>query len=124
MNGQSNSDLKKEAEDWLSHFPQLFDLYQHSDKSNPRNYFNVEFPLPLSREEERFARLDSESWKILRDKAVPYISLDDPLRNYQQLWSTLDYVFLANQGYERIAFIESGKSKKGGQQSPDLVGYK
>jgi hypothetical protein len=128
MNSQSDSNLRKEAADWLFNFPRLLDLYQHSDKSNPRNYFNVEFPLPLSKEEEQFARLDSESWKTLRNKALPYVSLDDPLRNYQQLWSTLDeargYVFLADQGYEQIEFIEPDKRKKGGQQSPDLVGYK
>jgi len=128
MNGQANSDQQRKAEDWLSHFPRLFDLYQHSDKRNPRNYFNVEFPLPLSKDEERFARLDSESWAVLRNKALPYISLDDSLRHYQQLWSILDeargYAFLAEQGCERIEFIEPGKSKKGGQQSPDLVGYK
>lgn len=128
MNNQSDSNLRKEAADWLFSFPRLLDLYQRSDKSNPRNYFNVEFPLPLSKDEERFARLDSKSWIVLRDKAVPYVSLDDPLRQYQQLWNTLDeargYVFLADQGYERIEFIEPSKSKKGGQQSPDLVGYK
>jgi hypothetical protein len=128
MNNQSDSGLRKEATDWLFSFPRLLDLYQHSDKSNPRNYFNVDFPLPLSKDEERFARLDSKSWTVLRDKAVPYVSLDDPLRHYQQLWSTLDeargYVFLADQGYERIEFIEPAKSKKGGQQSPDLVGHK
>jgi len=128
MNDKPDSNLQNEAENWLSHFPRLFDLYQHSDKSNPQNYFNVECPLPLSKEEERFARLDSKSWKILRKKAVPYISLDDPLRHYQQLWNTLDeargYVFLADQGYERIEFIEPITSKKGGQQSPDLVGHK
>lgn len=129
MNGQSDSNQRREAGDWLvPHFPRLRDLFEHSDRGNPKNYFNVEFPLPLMGEERRFARLDSVSWEVLREKAAPYVSIDDPLRSYQQLWSTLDeargYVFLADQGYDRIEFIEPSKSKKSGQQSPDLVGYK
>jgi hypothetical protein len=129
MNSQSDNNPRKDAGDWLlPNFPRLRDLYDHSDRENPKNYFNVEFPLPLMPDEQRFGKLDSASWKVLRDKAVPYVSIDDPLRNYQQLWSTLDeargYVFLADQGYERIEFIEPDKSKKGGKQSPDLIGYK
>ena len=129
MNDQLDSELQKDASSWLlPHFPRLFDLYQHSERGNPRNYFNVEFPLPLSEEEKRLARLDSESWKVLREKAVPYVSVDDSLRRYQQLWNILDeargYVFLADQGYEQIKFIEQDKSKRGGKQSPDLIGYK
>jgi hypothetical protein len=129
MNSQPDSELRKEAGGWLSlRFPRLLDLYEHSDRENPKNYFNVEFPLPLSEEEKRLARLDSESWKILREKAVPYVSVDDSVRRYQQLWNILDeargYVFLADQGYERIAFIKPDKGKKGGKRSPDLIGYK
>ncbi|MFO1512782.1 MAG: hypothetical protein U1F83_07715 [Verrucomicrobiota bacterium] len=128
MSSQSDSDLRKEAADWLFNFPRLLDLYQHSDKRNPKNYFNVDFSMPLGNEESRLTRLDLASWKILRDKAAPLVSIDDSLRQHQFLWNVLDeasgYVFLADQGYERIEFIEPDKSKKGGKQSPDLVGYK
>lgn len=129
MNGQSDSDQRKDAGDWLlPHFPRLRDLFEHSDQGNPKNYFNVEFPLPLMEEERRFARLDPASWDILRDKAALYVSIDDPRRNYQQLWNTLDeargYIFLAEQGYDRIEFIKPEKSKKAGKRLPDLVGYK
>jgi hypothetical protein len=129
MNGQSDSDRQQGAATWLlPNFPRLLDLYEHSDKSNPNNYFHVEFPLPLGEEEKRLARLDLASWKILRDKTMPFVSADDPLRSYQQLWNMLDeargYVFLADQGYNRIEFIEIDKSKKGGKRTPDLIGFK
>jgi len=129
MNDQSGSDQRKEAGGWLlPHFPRLRDLFEHSDRRNPKNYFNAEFPLPFMEDERRFARLHAASWRVLRDKAAPYVSIDDRLRNYQQLWSALDeargYVFLADQGYDRIEFIEAEKSKKGSKQSPDLIGYK
>jgi hypothetical protein len=129
MNNESDSDLRKEAGSWLlPHFPRLYDLYQLSEQDNPRNYFNVDYSLPLAEEEKRLARLDSKSWKVLRDKAAPYVSVDDSLRRYQQLRNILDeargYVFLADQGYEQIKFIEQDKSKSGGKQSPDLTGYR
>lgn len=129
MNGESDSGGQRDAVIWLfPNFPRLLDLYEQSERNNPANYFNVEFPLPLSEEEKRLQKLDLPSWKILRDKAAPYVSIDNPLRHYQQLWSVLDeargYVFLADDGYERIEFIEPDKSKKGGKQSPDLIGFK
>jgi hypothetical protein len=129
MSSQLVSNLRKEAGNWLSaNFPRLLDLYEHSDQHNPKNYFNVEFPLPLGEEEKRLARLDTAAWGNLRDKAVPYVSVDDPVRSYQQLWSTLDeargYVLLADQGYDRIEFIEPDNSKERGKQSPDLIGFK
>jgi hypothetical protein len=125
MNDQSDSDQIIGAAYWLAaYFPRLLDLYEHSDKANPKNYFNVDYPLPLAEEEKRLARLDSASWRVLCDKAAPYVCVDDPARRYQQLWNTLDeargYVFLADQGYERIEFIEP--SKKDGVRSPDLIG--
>jgi len=129
MNDQSDSDPTTGAAHWLmTHFPRLFDLYEHSDKANPKNYFNVDYPLPLAEEEKRLARLDSASWRVLCDKAAPYVCVDDPARRYQQLWNVLDearsYVLLAEQGYEQIIFIEPNKSKKDSKQSPDLIGQK
>lgn len=129
MNDQLDSDPTIGAAHWLkTNFPRLLDLYEHSDKANSKNYFNVDFPLPLAEEEKRLARLDSVSWRVLRNKAAPYVCVDDPARRYQQLWNVLDeargYVLLAEQGYELISFIEPNKSKKGGKQSPDLIGQK
>src|SRR6266571_3991388 len=133
MNGLSESIDKKEAEDWLSsNFPRLFDLYQRSKKDEPKNYFNFKelFPIALlgyeayAQTEKRLARLDAESWEKLREKALDYVTVDDPLRRYQQLFNTLDeargYVFLADQGYVEIEFIERKKGKQGKGQSPDL----
>ena len=78
--------------------------------------------------ENVLAKLDAESWEKLRTKALPYVTADDPARRYQQLFSTLDeargFNFIAGQGYEQIEFIEPSKSKKGGTQSPDLIGRK
>jgi hypothetical protein len=132
MNNPSDSFRLKEAEDWLaSNFPRLFDLYQHSDKNDPNNYFDFDELYPFigggafPAVENMLARLDTESWEKLREKALPYVAVDDPTRRYQQLFSALDeargYVFLADQGYERIEFIQPKKNKKGTPQSPDLV---
>ena len=125
MNDQADSDPTTGAAHCLPiNFPRLLDLYEHSDKTSPKNYFNVNYPLPLAEEEKRLARLDSASWQVLRDKAVRHVWFDDPTRRYQQLWNTLDeargYEFLADQGYERIEFIEP--SKKDGIRAPDLIG--
>jgi hypothetical protein len=130
MSGKSASDLRKKAEHWLLSFPRLFDLYQRSDKSNPKNYFDFKELFPIAsqafaRSEELFSRLDLKSWEKLREKALPYVVVDDPFRRYQQLWSTLDeargYILLADQGYEQIEFIEPSKGKKHLPQLPDLV---
>jgi hypothetical protein len=134
MNGPSDSIQLKEAEDWLlSISPRLFDLYQRSEKDDPKNYFDFKELFPwasgsFAQSEKAFARLDTNSWEKLREKALPYVTVDDPLRRYQQLWSALDeargYVFLADEGYDRIEFIEPKKDKKGSPQSPDLTATK
>jgi hypothetical protein len=134
MNALSISEV--EAEEWLSNFPRLFDLYQHSDKGDSQNYFNFDelFPIALLGSaayadiEKALARLDAAAWGKLRKKALPYATTDDPLRSYQQLFNTLDeargYVFLADQGYELIEFIEPGLGKKNNPESPDLFAKK
>ena len=126
---------EKEAEDWLSsNSPRLFDLYQWSNKGDPKNYFKELFPIAyLGWEsyvhlEKTRGRLDSAAWEQLRDKALPYVTADDARRRHQQLISTLDeargYVFLADQGYDRIEFIKPKNNKKGHHQSPDLAAIK
>src|SRR6185369_1149062 len=134
MNVPSDSIQLKEAEDWLfSVCPKGFDLYQRSDKGNPKNYFDFRELCPsasgsFALSEKTFARLDAKSWEKLREKALPYVTVDDRLRRYQQLWSALDeargYVLLADEGYEQIEFIEPKKDKKGNPQSPDLTATK
>lgn len=133
MIGQLDSVQLKEAEDWLSNFPRLFDLYQRSTKDHPKNYFDFKELFPFAsgafaQSEKAFTKLDAKSWEKLREKALPYVTVDDPLRRYQQLWSALDeargYVFLADQGYEQIEFIEPEKNSKGRPQFPDLSATK
>ncbi len=135
MNGSSDSIHEKKGEDWpLSNFPRLFDLYQRSEKGDSKNYFKELFPIAyLGWEsyvhlEKTLGRLDSAAWEQLRDKALPYVTADDPRRRHQQLISTLDeargYVFLADQGYDRIEFIKPKNNKKGHHQSPDLAAIK
>lgn len=124
---------EKEAEQWLSNFPKLFDLYQRSKKDDPKNYFNFKELIPWSASnfaeiEKTLSRLDSESWERLCAKARSYISADDSLRRYQQLFDYLNeakgYVFLADQGFTQMEFIEPKKSKKETSQSPDLFARK
>jgi hypothetical protein len=137
MNDKSDSDLRKEAEGWLSsNFPRFFELYQWSNKADPRNYFNFKELFPIAylgaqsyaQLESYLTKLDSLAWEKLRSKALPFVSADDPSRRYQQLFSTLDeargYVFLADQGYEDIEFVEPQKRKKGSPPSPDLSAMK
>ncbi|MGB7767526.1 MAG: hypothetical protein WBN22_01565 [Verrucomicrobiia bacterium] len=128
-----NGIQEKEAEEWLSNFPRLFDLYQQSNKADPKNYFNFKELFPwasaaFSDIEKKLAELDTESWKKLLEKALPYVVVDDPLRGYQQLFSALDeargYIFLVGQGYERIEFIKPNSVKQGIGQSPDLLATK
>lgn len=131
MNSLSISE--REAEEWLANFPRLFDLYQRSKKDDPKNYFNFEELIPWSASnfaeiEKTLSRLDTESWGKLCAKALSYISADDSLRRYQQLFDHLNeakgYVFLADQGFTRIEFIEPKKSKKDTPPSPDLFARK
>lgn len=134
MNAWSSSE--KERERWLSNFSRLFDLYQRSKKDNPKNYFNFEeffhiafLGAPAYAQIESFLqRLGPKAWEKLRCKALPYLTVDHPTRGYEQLFSALDeargYALLADQGYERIEFIEADKSKRGGKQLPDLIGFK
>ena len=131
MNGPSdNVQLMKDEDLFSSIFPRLFELYQRSNKTDPKNYFNFRelYPCAFVDTEKTLARLDAESWKMLLGKALPYVAVDDPIRGYQQLWSALDeargYDYLADHGYERIEFIETKQTKKGGPQSPDLVATK
>ena len=93
MNALSISE--KEAEEWLSNFPRLFDLYQRSEKNDPKNYFNFEdlFPIAFMGSaayadiEKVLARLDALAWGKLRKKALPYATTAYPLRSYQRLFN-------------------------------------
>src|SRR5947207_8311522 len=135
MDGSSFRIHEKEAEDWpSSNFPRLFDLYQRSEKGDPKNYFKELFPIAYFgweshvHLEKTLGRLDSAAWEQLRDKALPYVTADDACRRHQQLISTLDeargYVFLADQGYDRIEIIKPKNNEKGHHQSPDLAAIK
>ena len=132
MNDQSDSDLRKEAEDWLaSNFPKLFDLYQQSNKDHPKNYFNFKelFPIgylgaPAYREiEQILSRLDSVAWGRLSKKAIACVTADNPTRRYNQLFEAFNeargYTYLLDDGYAKIEFIEDRTGR-----SPDLLAKK
>jgi hypothetical protein len=131
MNGSSFS--KEEAEEWLSKFSRIFDLYQCSKVDDPKNYFNFEELIPWSAAnfaeiEKTLTRLDVKSWEKLRAKTLSFITADHSLRRYQQVFNHLNeargYVFLADQGYTQIEFIVPEQNKKGALQSPDLFATK
>jgi hypothetical protein len=136
MNNQANLDPQKEATDWLSNFPKLFDLYKRSKKDNSDNYFDLKEFFPIAylgaqayaELESYLARLDDPAWERLCKKALPYVSVDDPTRRYQQLFSFLDeargYAFLADEGYTHIEFVEQRGTKKNTPKSPDLFARK
>jgi hypothetical protein len=132
MNDKSDSDLRKEAEDWLAfNFPKLFDLYQRSNKDAPKNYFNFKELFPIAylgaqayREiEQVLSRLDSTAWEKLSKKALAGVTADDPTRRYHQLFNLLNeargYAHLLDEGYTHIEFIEDLTGK-----SPDLFARK
>ena len=105
MNAFSISE--KEAEEWLSNFPRLLDLYQQSKKEHPQNYFNFEklFPIAFLGSaayadlENALAKLDAAAWEKLCKKTLSYITKDSSLRGYHQLFNGLNeargYVYLA-----------------------------
>ncbi|MGA9450629.1 MAG: hypothetical protein WBW41_04705 [Verrucomicrobiia bacterium] len=129
MNGSSDSIQAKKAEDWLSNFPRLFDLYQRSKKDDPQNYFNFEklFPIAFLGSaayadlENALAKLDAAAWEKLRKKTLSYITKDSSLRGYHQLFNGLNEargcIYLAEQGYDQICFIEEEPPRK----LPDLL---
>jgi hypothetical protein len=130
MNSQSESDLQQEAEDWFaSNFPRLFELYERSNKDEPKNYFNFKELFPIAYlgkqaywEIERvISRLDSTAWERLSKKTLASVTADDPSRRYHQLFNHLNeargYTYLLDEGYSRIEFIEDPTGK-----SADLVG--
>jgi len=128
MNDKSDSDLQKEAENWLAfNFPRLFDLYQHSNKDAPENYFNFKDLFPIAylgaqayqEIKQILSRLDSSAWEELSKKALTGVSADDPTRRYHQLFNLLNeargYAYLLDEGYAHIEFIKDLTGK-----SPDL----
>jgi hypothetical protein len=124
---------KDEAEKWLANYPRLFDLYQRSKKDDLNNYFNFEELIPwaaanFAEIEKILSKLDAKSWEKLRTKALSFVATDHPLRRYEQLFNHLNeargYVFLTDQGYTQIDFIEPKQNKKGAPQSPDLFAIK
>ena len=132
MNGLSDSVREKEAEEWLSNFPRLFDLYQRSRKEDPKNYFNFKELFPIAyigsaafvEIERTLARLDAESWEKLRKKTLSFITKDSSRRGYHQLFNGLNeargYGYLARQGYDQISFIDEYPARK----LPDLLAKK
>jgi len=132
MNSQSDSDLNKEAEDWFaSNFPRLFELYQRSNKDDPKNYFNFKELFTIAylgaqafqEIEQVLSRLDSTAWEKLSKKALAGVTADDPCRRYHQLFNLLNeargYSHLLAEGYTHIEFIEDLTGK-----SPDLFAKK
>ena len=128
MNDKADSDLQKEAENWVAfNFPRLFDLYQRSNKDAPENYFNFKDLFPIAylgaqayqEIEQILSRLDSSAWEELSKKALTGVSLDDPTRRYHQLFNLLNeargYAYLLDEGYAHIEFIKDLTGK-----SPDL----
>jgi hypothetical protein len=121
----------QEAEEWLSNLPRLHDLYQHSKKDDPKNYFNFEefFPIAFlgnaayAEIEKVLTRLDPVAWEKLRKKALSQVTADDPLRRYHQLFNALNeargYGYLLEDGQTQIEFIEDLTGK-----SPDLLAWK
>ena len=132
MNDKSDSDLQKEAENWIAFtFPRLFNLYQRSNKDDPKNYFNFKELFPIAylgaqaygEIEQILSRLDSTAWEKLSKKALAGVKADDPTRRHHQLFNLLNeargYAHLLDEGYTHIEFIEDLTGK-----SPDLFAKK
>lgn len=105
---------------WQKLFPHIFDLYEHSDKNHPDNYFStfsVSLQNPFAKEffqklENNLSILGQDAWKQLLKTTLPYVTIKDvkKKRGYYQLFNKLNeaqgYIFLRNQGYSDIHFIE------------------
>lgn len=75
--------------------------------------------------EQEFQRLDPDSWKFLKNEALPYLTKWDANgRGWQQLIAILNqaraYNFLVGAGCSRVRFIPRASQK--GRKTPDLEG--
>ncbi len=114
----------------ISKLKRILDLYRSGDATNPVNYFGRFEKMnesSLAREwaeglEKELGRLTPDAWIALKNKALPYLSKRDPHRAYSKLFEHLNeakgYIYLQDNGYSDIAFIESNK------RAPDLVARK
>jgi len=113
---------------WKKLLPRLYDLYCHSDRSNPDNYFHdfserlqEGFVLKTFQQIEfMLEQLDESAWNDLRSRAVSYVNVTDSKkhRGWQQLFSALEeakgYIYLRETGYSQISFLH-------GESLPDLI---
>src|SRR3990167_1342237 len=69
--------------------------------------------------EGQLCNLDEKAWQTFKSKVKSYSTRYDPLRGYSQVVDLLNevrgYIFLKDQGYENVEFIEEGDGK-----NPDL----
>ncbi|MGD0017057.1 MAG: hypothetical protein ABSC38_06050 [Verrucomicrobiia bacterium] len=117
---------------WRNEFPQLYKLYEASDRSHADNYFTKGFDRIYANDrdgtrrsfgplERALERVDNEAWKQLVGKALGFVTQKDHRRGWSQLFDHLyeafGYELLANRGYTSIQFVD-----RGDEQTPDLLG--
>ncbi len=114
---------------WEAHFPRLSDLYRNSDMNNPSNYFlreNVVSALSKSSQaaiklEKEFQRLSAVAWTEFKPKALKYVCVTHPRRDYNALFECFNevkgYIRLSSK-YEDIHFIPESSTT-----APDLIAF-
>lgn len=115
--------------EWKAEYPKLYMLFEDSDRLHPDNYFSLMENLRTRRHgketydkwEKILSELDKDSLKKIIKKASKYVSIRDSNRGWGQLFNSLNethgYIYLKDEGYSNIAFIDEGDNSK-----PDLFG--
>jgi hypothetical protein len=106
-----------------------------SDRTHPDNYFTKAFEgkfacnptgtrMSFGPLEKALQGLDGDAWKNLAEKARPWTTKKEPLRQWSQLFNHLyeafGYEWLAKNGYTSIRFID--RRVKEAKQTPELLG--
>jgi len=113
--------------EWAEDFPRLYELYSESDHAKGNNYFDdfdkiISYPHSRSKYkilESELEQIDDAAWQAFKKRALPYVTVRDTDRQWQQLFDAFDEVkgclWLKSKGCDDIRFIP-----KGSETTPDL----
>ena len=117
--------------------PRVYELRNLIDEPNSLEAYFQDFESSISQDpsgvskkdfwlkrEEEFQFLDHKSWEFLKNKALPYLTVRDPNRGWQQLISILNesrgYIYLTKIGCSDVQFISEATSLN--TKRPDVEG--
>lgn len=114
----------------LKKFCRLNELFENSQKCHANNFFRfwlnqdytAEVDVYFSNLEIELAQIENSVWHDFMEKCLPQVNNFDPKYHWANLWNILNevkgYIFLKNQGFEHIEFLQVEKYK-----TPDIKGW-